>query len=239
MAWKSNGGQLALPFEGSDLPLFENFVGSQNLQSAGILKRLVDVGEESSVFLLGPRGTGKTHLLLSVVAELDKRKVSNGYLSAAILNDLSSEEASALLSAVENYRYIIIDDLNDLVWSEPMQQAFFSLFNFVRDTGRCLVIASSLSIEQMDIQLRDLVSRLNSSVVLRLKPSEDAEKLEVLQLLAHQRGLQLAEDALSFIIKRSHRDLGSLISVLEQLDRASWEAQHKLTIPFIKSVMNW
>ena len=61
----------------------------------------------------------------------------------------------------------------------------------------------------------------------------------VLQARAEQRGLVLNDEVAGFIMRRSSRRLGALLSVLDQLDENSLRAQRRLTIPFVKSVMGW
>jgi DnaA family protein len=56
---------------------------------------------------------------------------------------------------------------------------------------------------------------------------------------AEQRGLVMADDVAGFILRRAPRRLGDLLAILDSLDENSLQAQRRLTIPFVKTVMNW
>ena len=46
-------------------------------------------------------------------------------------------------------------------------------------------------------------------------------------------------DVAAFVIRRSERNLGQLLQVLDTLERASLVEQRKLTVPFVKKVLGW
>ena len=54
---------------------------------------------------------------------------------------------------------------------------------------------------------------------------------------AAQRGLELPEETAEYLLRRMPRDLASLYGVLDKLDEASLMAQRRLTVPFIRDVL--
>jgi DnaA family protein len=56
---------------------------------------------------------------------------------------------------------------------------------------------------------------------------------------AEQRGLVMGDEVAGFILRRAPRRLGELLGILDCLDENSLQAQRRLTIPFVKSVMGW
>jgi len=65
----------------------------------------------------------------------------------------------------------------------------------------------------------------------------DDQSLEAMRLRARQRGFELPEETGRYLLRRLPRDLSALMSLLERLDTASLAAQRKLTVPFVKSVL--
>ena len=59
-----------------------------------------------------------------------------------------------------------------------------------------------------------------------------------LQFRALKRGLILSDEAANFLINRLSRTMSNLITSLDILDKASIREQRKITIPFIKDVLN-
>jgi|TARA_B100000749_G_scaffold269788_1_gene248940 DnaA family protein len=76
-------------------------------------------------------------------------------------------------------------------------------------------------------------------LVIQLGIYRDEDRLKILRARAEQRGLVMADDVASYIMRRAPRRLGDLLGILDILDENSLQAQRRLTIPFVKTVMDW
>jgi DnaA family protein len=86
-------------------------------------------------------------------------------------------------------------------------------------------------------RLADLKSRLSWGLVFRLHPLNEQDTLAAVDLYAQQLGLDLSPQVSRFLFAHCRRDFASLRCVLERLDRATLAAKRKLTIPFIKTLL--
>ena len=86
-------------------------------------------------------------------------------------------------------------------------------------------------------RLPDLASRLTAAVVWRLRVLADDERREALQLHARERGFELSDEVLTFVMKRLRRDMLSLSTFLDRLDQSSLAAQRRVTVPFVKALL--
>jgi DnaA family protein len=91
--------------------------------------------------------------------------------------------------------------------------------------------------EGLGLVLPDLRSRLGQCGRISLQPLTEAGRAEVLKARAQRRGLALDGPALEWLLTRTGRDLGSLVSVLDRLDRESLAAKRRLTVPFLRNVL--
>jgi DnaA family protein len=66
----------------------------------------------------------------------------------------------------------------------------------------------------------------------------DEDCKSALQLRANQRGLFLPDDTVNYMLTHKQRDMKILYDFLDKLDTESLAAKRKLTVPFLKSVMN-
>ena len=67
---------------------------------------------------------------------------------------------------------------------------------------------------------------------------DEPGRAQLLRARAAARGLDFDEAALDWMLRRCSRDLGSLTTLFEQLDRASLAAQRRLTVPFLRQVLS-
>ncbi|MGB5742669.1 MAG: DnaA/Hda family protein, partial [Sedimenticolaceae bacterium] len=87
------------------------------------------------------------------------------------------------------------------------------------------------------LSLPDLRSRLASGLTLALQPLDDRGRLALLQCLAARHALNLPDEVGRYLLTRSSRDPGDLIAIIQRLDQASLAEQRRLTIPFVRGLL--
>lgn len=227
--------QLALMVQLPDDETFDSFQSTINLGVVTQLKAYIAQQQESphSFYLFGLSSVGKSHLLhasSTYAAQLGKSSVC---LSCVELMQLPVE----VLDGLEQIDLICLDDIHVIAGNERWQQAIFDLYNRVLEQNNYLVITGDESAKKLGISLPDLVSRLSWGLTEQVKPLTDDDKIIALQHRATQRGLFISADVVKFLLNRLSRDMGSLITALDTLDKASIQEQRKITIPFIKEVL--
>jgi len=90
---------------------------------------------------------------------------------------------------------------------------------------------------ELEFDLPDLRSRLSHCLRLTLKPLPEAQRRELLVARAQRRGLALEDAALDYLFRRVGRDLTTLTTLLDQLDRESLAAKRRLSVPFLRDVL--
>lgn len=212
---------------------FANFFSGGNAELIYSLKSIADHQPQArSVFIYGREGMGKSHLLQAVCHEMALHQRVGVYLPLAEIH------SPDVLQGLEHYPVIGLDDihtvfLRSMLWEE----ALFHFYNRALSAGTHLIFSSQVSPSQLSIQLPDLRSRLLGSVIYQIKPLNDAEKMEGLLLCAKERGLNLSEDIIKFLSSHFSRDMKDLCQALDQLDRASLTEKRRLTLPFVKTIL--
>lgn len=230
--------QLPLSVRLADHATFSNYYPGINAVALGYVERLCDLKVgwvESLIYLWGDKGVGCSHLLQAACLSFQQATKQAIYLP---LNELITH-SSAILENMESYDLVCLDDLQVIEGNSQWQEAIFHLFNRLRDSNKRLLIAANNAPTGLPIELTDLVSRLSQSLIFQLHSLSDEDKLRALQLRASRRGIQLTDEVGMFILNRGERDMASLFQLLELLDKASLAAKHKITIPFVKQVLNW
>lgn len=221
--------QLTLGVGLKEVATFSNFVAGQN----GSLIQTLQETNERVVYFCGTGGQGCTHLLQACCHEATANKMTSLYLPLSHLIDYSP----AVFEGIESLALVCIDDLQFIAGKPAWEEAFFHAYNRMQDTQTRLIMAANVLPKSLGLILPDLVSRLNWGVVFQLQPLTDDEKLAVLMLRAERRGLTLSEEVGKFILTHCPRHMTTLFAALDALDKASLAAQRKLTIPFVKTVL--
>ena len=205
---------------------FESFASGGNGE---LLATLRGPGT-APVWLWGASGSGKTHLLQAVCAA-----AVGG--AAYLPLDRGAALPPAAAAGYESCRVLCLDDVDAVAGDLPWEEALFRLFNEASELRTRLVFAAGAAPRSLDWRLDDWRSRAAACVVYQLRELDDAGRVQALELRAAQRGLQLPPETSEYLLRRMPRDLKSLFSVLDHLDEASLIAQRRLTVPFIRAVL--
>lgn len=190
---------------------------------------------EQVIYLWGEAGSGVSHLLQSVCQSADACGRSFQYLPLAELLEM---DPAVTLEGLEQLDLVCIDDLHLLEGQPEWQTALFHLYNRVRDGGGQLLLGARQSPRGLEIPLADLKSRLQWGLTFQLRSLGDRDKILAMRRRSRLRGFDLPEDVAQYILHRSPRDTRALFDCLEKLDRASLVAKRKITIPFVKQVLD-
>ena len=214
--------QLLLELAPPPPPTLENYSLGRNGAALNALREALEGGERF-VFLWGPHGSGKTHLLRGF-AEAAKAERAAAYVPAS---NTDWARAGALEAAA-------VDDVARL--DEPGQVALFDLCNRLRASGGALAASGDAPPAQLALR-PDLRSRLASGIVIQLHSLTDAEKAAALREHAAGRGMALAEDLIRHLLTHFNRDMGTQIAMLDALDKASLERKRPITLPLLKDAL--
>ena len=221
--------QLALRIGLRDGITFDNFLADGN---EALLHQLRE-GSEPVLYLWGPAGSGKSHLLHALSHAANESGVSAVHLG---LSDYRMLDV-AMLDGLEHSAVVTIDDIDAVAGERQWEEALFHLYNRIRDSGARLVVAASNPPANAGFLLPDLISRLGWGPVYQLHALDDSGKAAALQLRARRRGMLLPDDVAAYLLKHAARDLPALFALLDELDRATLTAKRRLTIPFVRELL--
>lgn len=226
--------QLPLGIQLRDSASLESFFVGPNAELLGQLERVADEASVASMhFLHGPQACGKTHLLQAVSRAAGERGQATAYVPLAELanSDPATIEGFARLALV------CLDDVQAIAGRRDWEHALMALCDGLRAANAVVLAAGTRPPMESGLGLKDLATRLAWGPVYALKPLDDAHKLQLLQQRARSRGLELPEEAGRFLLTRHTREIPALLGLLDRLDRASLAAQRRLTLPFVREVL--
>ncbi len=222
--------QLVLPLRLADHAVFDSFLAYDNEILVATLGEIASGQEEHGCWLWGAPGIGKTHLLQ---ATCDRAGDSSVYVPLAMF----VSAGPAILDGLAGRRVVCIDDVDAVAGEADWEAGLFDLCNQVIDARGQLVVAARGAPRECAFELEDLRSRLSRLPIFHLRSLDDEQRVAALQLRARHRGFELPGETARYLLKRSKRDMVSLFDVLDKLDLESLRAQRRLTIPFVRDVL--
>ncbi|PKO90997.1 MAG: DnaA regulatory inactivator Hda [Betaproteobacteria bacterium HGW-Betaproteobacteria-1] len=201
--------QLLLDIQPAPPPSLENFIVGQNAEALDSLRKVVSgQSDVRFIYLWGPEGSGKTHLL----------------------------QSSARLAAKFETPLTSADDVH--TYSEAEQIALFNSFNHLRENPAAGILLTTGIASPMQMGLRDdLATRLAWGLVYQLHPLSDEEKALALRTHAAERGMKLPDEVVDFCLRHLRRDLPTLMATLDALDRWSLTTKKPVTVPMLRKLL--
>jgi DnaA family protein len=142
-----------------------------------------------------------------------------------------------LIDGLDSRELVCIDDIHEIAGNAEWERALFTLYNDLIASGGQLVVTATMAPRECPIELPDLASRMSALPTYTVQPLADADRAAALQLRARHRGLELPDDVARYLITRSRRDMASLYNLLDTLDQEALRAQRRLTVPFVRDVL--
>ena len=208
---------------------FENFMPGANEPALSHLRALSAQSTQAThwapVYLWGASGSGKTHLLQSLVNHGEQQGLRAGWFDALDPAPWPFDEAWAL---------VVIDGCDAL--DADQQHAAFTLF--VEAATRGVPVAAAGRVPPVDLPLReDLRTRLAWGHVFAVQPLGEPEVRAALRREADRRGIFLSDDVMDYLLTRFVRDLKNLMAQLDRLDTFSLATKRPITVPLLKLML--
>jgi DnaA family protein len=213
---------------------FSSFLSGENQELLMLMNKISKKEEIHHLYIWGATGFGKTHLLQAACKQASESDLQVAYLPLKQLSELSSE----MLHDLGELDLVCVDDIECVAGQIEWQQGLVWLYNELRDNEHSMIISSNVSATNIELEVDDLKSRLSWDQVLRIKEADDELKIQILKQKANARSFELSDEVIEYLIVRVDRNLGSLIDILDKIDHASLAAKRKITIPFVKDLIN-
>jgi DnaA-homolog protein len=225
--------QLTLGVRLKERATFASFYVARNVELVTHLQAVAATTPAGATWIAGPHTAGKSHLLQAVCAATVAGKRA-AYLPLESLLPFGP----AALDGAEGLDVACFDDVQAVAQLPDWEERLFSLWQRALERNATLLFAARENPAFVDFGLPDLKSRLASSSIYAVRELNDDEQIEALILRAHLRGLEMPQETARYLQRRFPRDMRTLCEILDTLDDASFVAQRRLTVPFIRDVID-
>ena len=217
-------GPRQLAFDLSLDPRFgrEDFlVSPSNERAYALIERWPDWPDPVLV-LVGPKGSGKSHLAAIWAASAHAWTVDAFEVSGSRVPHLVSNGA------------LVIEDADG---PDRDEAALFHLLNLARERGACVLVTAAAPPDRWSLRTPDLLSRLRLAPSVSLDPPDDALLRAVLVKLFVDRQLVVDTTVVDYVALRIERSLARAAEVVAALDREALSRGRRITRPMAAEVL--
>ena len=222
--------QIPFDFSVAEAPGFDNFVVGDNGEAIARLsdwsQTLQVGGSPTACVIWGGSSVGKSHLLRAAVQRAASAAIPTLWIDAS-----ATFPPDPFVSA----RMLAVDDADRL--SSAQQAWLFTAFNHVAQQGGLTLASGQLPPARWPMR-DDIRSRLASGLAFELLPIPHNALPDMLADYTVKRGFRISNEALTYLLNHSERDVSSLCKALSGIDRYSLAAKRAVTVPLVREYLS-
>ncbi len=206
---------------------FDDFVvGESNRYSHAAAQSVADPDSQAfnPLFIYGPSGLGKTHLMQAIGhTYLRKRRNANVlYVTSeqfinAFIESIQSKRSLDFRNQYRSVDLLLLDDVQFLMGKERTQQEVFHTFNTLFDEGKKIVLTSDRPPKDLSTLEERLRSRFEWGVIADIQPPDLETRIAILRQKARAENLSLPMDVIAYIAEWVKSNIRELEGALKRI----------------------
>lgn len=231
---------------GSTLPpynfeyTFDNFiVGSSNkfAHAACTAVAANPAMNYNPLFIYGPSGLGKTHLLYAITNEIKKKKpnVKIIYIKG---EDFTTQFIEALAAQMTNefrnkYRscdVLLIDDIQFIAGKTSTQEEFFHTFNALYEEHKQIILTSDRPPKDMKTLEDRLKTRFEWGLLADIQPPDIELRVAIIKKKAEQVGVTIPDDVLTYLAENLRSNIRQIEGAMKKLGALTFLSGQEITM---------
>ncbi|MBR6243608.1 MAG: chromosomal replication initiator protein DnaA [Ruminococcus sp.] len=202
------------------------------------------VPEYNPLFIYGPSGMGKTHLITAIANEVRKNHpefnivyVTSETFGADLVNALNTNLISDFHEKYRNCDLLLIDDIQFFSGKERMQEEFFHTFYKLHQEGKQIVITSDRPPKELETLVERLKTRFEGGLIADISAPDYETRLAIINRKSELLELKLPGEVAEFMANRLKSNIRQLEGAVVRLKALNHFAGSPITISMAQSVI--
>ncbi|MBQ8896424.1 MAG: chromosomal replication initiator protein DnaA [Clostridia bacterium] len=227
---------------------FENFVvgkSNQLAQSAALAVARQPAELNNPLFLYGPSGLGKTHLLFSIVNEIRKNHpnynilyVTGEEFTNELIDSLAVKKPMLFREKYRNLDVLLVDDIQFIAGKMSVQEEFFHTFDSLFKLNKQIILASDCAPKDINNLEDRLKSRFVMGLVADIQPPDFELRVAIFKRKARDFGYELDNDVLYFLAGVITTNIRQIEGALKKLKAHTFITGETCDVFVAKEVLN-
>ena len=227
---------------------FDNFiVGNSNkfAHAACTAVAANPARDYNPLFIYGPSGLGKTHLMSAIVNEIRRKKkdlkviyIKGEEFTNQLIESLSMQEMPAFRERYRNCDILLIDDIQFIAGKNSTQEEFFHTFNTLYEDRKQIILSSDRPPKDIQTLEDRLKTRFEWGLIADIEPPDLELRIAIIKKKAEQINVDLSDEVLEFLAENLRSNIRQIEGAVRKLSALSFLSGKTITMEVAKSCLS-
>lgn len=224
---------------------FDNFiVGSSNKFAHAACLAVADHPAQSynPLFIYGPSGLGKTHLLYAITNELKRKNerikviyIKGENFTNHMIESLSRQAMKEFRDMYRSCDVLLIDDIQFIAGKTSTQEEFFHTFNALYEDGKQIILTSDRPPREIKTLEDRLKTRFEWGLIADIQPPDLELRTAIIKKKADQVDFEIPDDVLTFLAENLRSNIRQIEGAIKKLGALSFLSGQEITMSVARS----
>ena len=226
---------------------FDNFiVGNSNkfAHAACVAVAEHPAREYNPLFIYGPSGLGKTHLMSAVVNEIRRKKkdlkvvyIKGEEFTNQLIESLSMQQMSKFRERYRNCDILLIDDIQFIAGKNSTQEEFFHTFNALYEERKQIILSSDRPPKDIQTLEDRLKTRFEWGLIADIEPPDLELRIAIIKKKAEQISVDLSDEVLEFLAENLRSNIRQIEGAVRKLSALTFLSGKTITMEIAKNCL--
>lgn len=235
-------------FSGNDDYTFDNFIvgNSNKLAHAACIAVANNTGYDyNPLFIHGPSGLGKTHLLHAITNHIKKKNpdinivyVTSEDFTNQLIESISNKTTEQFRNKFRNADMLMIDDIQFIASRENTQEEIFHTFNALYEKGIQIILTSDRPARDIKHLEDRLLTRFNWGITADINPPDFELRAAIISSKAKSKGIDLSPDIINMLAENLTSNIRQLEGAVKKLCAIKILSDKNITLEVAKQAIS-
>ena len=227
---------------------FENFiVGNSNkfAHAACLAVATRPASDYNPLFIYGPSGLGKTHLMSAIVNEIKKKQpnvrvlyIKGDDFTNQMIESLAKQEMHKFHERYRNCDILLIDDIQFIAGKNATQEEFFHTFNTLYEERKQIILTSDRPPKDIPTLEDRLKTRFEWGLLADIQPPDLELRIAIIKKKAEQVSIDVPDEVLTFLAENLRSNIRQIEGAIKKLSALSFLSGQKISMDLAKSCLS-
>ncbi len=176
------------------------------------------------LFIYGPSGLGKTHLLYAIVNRIKQTRpelkivyVKGEHFTNELIDSISKKTPDAFREKYRSADVLLIDDIHFIAGREATQEEFFHTFNALHEDNKQIILTSDRPVREIKTLEERLKTRFEWGVCADIQPPDADLRSAIIKNKAASKNINLSNEVVEFLADNLKSNIRQLEGAIRKL----------------------